>query len=157
MAPVSHGLVLLLQGAASLGIMIGLIHVIGIYASMLLLIHKRVLGGHTRIKTFSLALLVPIGTFFFLGYPVHRPPSPPPSTADRWPSRGAPTRRLSLPPWPLAWAARFTGFASPLADLALAYGSAEELALMMLAFPTFLGLGGDDIAKTRSGSAWSAI
>jgi putative tricarboxylic transport membrane protein len=42
----------------------------------------------------------------------------------------------------------FTGFAPPLAKVALAFGSPEEFALMMLAFATFVGLGGDDIAKT---------
>ena len=42
----------------------------------------------------------------------------------------------------------FTLFAPPLAAVALAFGSAEEFALMMLAFATFVGLGGDDIPKT---------
>ena len=42
----------------------------------------------------------------------------------------------------------FTLFAPPLAEVALAFGSAEEFALMMLAFATFIGLGGDDIPKT---------
>jgi len=42
----------------------------------------------------------------------------------------------------------FTAFAPPLAHVALAFGSAEEFALMMLAFGTFIGLGGDDIPKT---------
>jgi len=42
----------------------------------------------------------------------------------------------------------FTGFAPPLAKVALAFGAPEEFALMMLAFATFIGLGGDDIAKT---------
>ncbi|WP_025770028.1 tripartite tricarboxylate transporter permease [Thioalkalivibrio sp. HK1] len=42
----------------------------------------------------------------------------------------------------------FTGFAPPLAEVALAFGSPEEFALMMLAFATFIGLGGDDIPKT---------
>ena len=42
----------------------------------------------------------------------------------------------------------FTGFAPPLAAVALAFGSPEEFALMMLAFATFIGLGGDDIPKT---------
>ena len=42
----------------------------------------------------------------------------------------------------------FTMFAPPLAAVALAFGSPEEFALMMLAFATFIGLGGDDIAKT---------
>lgn len=42
----------------------------------------------------------------------------------------------------------FTGFAPPLADVALAFGAPEEFALMLLAFATFIGLGGDDIPKT---------
>lgn len=42
----------------------------------------------------------------------------------------------------------FTAFAAPLADLALAFGPAEEFALVLLAFTTFVGLGGDDTLKT---------
>jgi len=42
----------------------------------------------------------------------------------------------------------FTLFAPPLADWALAFGSPEEFALMLLAFATFIGLGGDDIPRT---------
>ncbi|MEL6317082.1 MAG: tripartite tricarboxylate transporter permease, partial [Pseudomonadota bacterium] len=42
----------------------------------------------------------------------------------------------------------FTLFAAPLADVALAFGPAEEFALVLLAFTTFVGLGGDDIWKT---------
>lgn len=42
----------------------------------------------------------------------------------------------------------FTLFAVPLADVALAFGPAEEFALVLLAFTTFVGLGGDDILKT---------
>ena len=42
----------------------------------------------------------------------------------------------------------FTLFAPPLADVALAFGPPETFALMMLAFATFIGLGGDDIPKT---------
>jgi len=42
----------------------------------------------------------------------------------------------------------FTVFAAPLADLALAFGPAEEFALVLLAFTTFVGLGGDDVLKT---------
>ena len=42
----------------------------------------------------------------------------------------------------------FTLFAPPLADMALAFGAPEEFALMLLAFATFIGLGGDDIPKT---------
>jgi putative tricarboxylic transport membrane protein len=42
----------------------------------------------------------------------------------------------------------FTLFAAPLADVALAFGPAEEFALVLLAFTTFVGLGGDDVLKT---------
>ena len=42
----------------------------------------------------------------------------------------------------------FTAFAPPLAEVALAFGPPEEFALMMVAFATFIGLGGDDIPKT---------
>ena len=42
----------------------------------------------------------------------------------------------------------FTFFATPLAHVALVFGAPEAFALMMLAFATFVGLGGDDIAKT---------
>ncbi|MFQ5468460.1 MAG: tripartite tricarboxylate transporter permease, partial [Kiloniellaceae bacterium] len=42
----------------------------------------------------------------------------------------------------------FTLFAPPLADVALAFGPPETFALMILAFATFIGLGGDDIPKT---------
>lgn len=42
----------------------------------------------------------------------------------------------------------FTLFAAPLANVALAFGPAEEFALVLLAFTTFVGLGGDDVLKT---------
>jgi len=42
----------------------------------------------------------------------------------------------------------FTGFAPVLASIALDFGDAEIFAVMMLAFATFVGLGGDDIPKT---------
>lgn len=42
----------------------------------------------------------------------------------------------------------FTAFAVPLADFALKFGPAEEFALVLLAFTTFVGLGGDDVLKT---------
>ncbi len=42
----------------------------------------------------------------------------------------------------------FTLFAPPLAEIALAFGSPEIFSLMVLAFATFIGLGGDDIPKT---------
>jgi len=42
----------------------------------------------------------------------------------------------------------FTAFAPPLALVALKFGDPEIFALMLLAFATFVGLGGDDIPKT---------
>ncbi len=42
----------------------------------------------------------------------------------------------------------FTFFAPPLAELAIVFGSAEEFALVVLAFTTFFGLSSDDIWKT---------
>ena len=42
----------------------------------------------------------------------------------------------------------FTGFAPALASIALDFGNPEIFALMLLAFATFVGLGGDDIPKT---------
>ncbi len=42
----------------------------------------------------------------------------------------------------------FTFFAPPLAHIALVFGAPEVFALMMLAFATFVGLGGDDLFKT---------
>ena len=42
----------------------------------------------------------------------------------------------------------FTLFALPLAGVALSFGPPETFALMVLAFATFVGLGGDDIPKT---------
>jgi putative tricarboxylic transport membrane protein len=55
----------------------------------------------------------------------------------------------------------FTFFAPPLAHVALVFGAPEEFALMLLAFATFVGLGGDDLFKTifsiAIGLALSAI
>ena len=42
----------------------------------------------------------------------------------------------------------FTAFAPLLASVALSFGSPEIFALMLLAFATFVGMGGDDIPKT---------
>jgi putative tricarboxylic transport membrane protein len=42
----------------------------------------------------------------------------------------------------------FTLFAPPLAEFALKFGPPEEFTLMVLAFATFIGLGGDSIPKT---------
>jgi putative tricarboxylic transport membrane protein len=50
----------------------------------------------------------------------------------------------------------FTAFAPLLASVALSFGPPEIFALMLLAFATFVGLGGDDIPRpsSRSVSAW---
>ncbi len=42
----------------------------------------------------------------------------------------------------------FTAFAPLLASVALSFGNPEVFALMLMAFATFVGLGGDDIPKT---------
>ncbi len=42
----------------------------------------------------------------------------------------------------------FTIFAPPLAEWALQFGPPEQFALMVMAFATFIGLGGDDVPKT---------
>lgn len=42
----------------------------------------------------------------------------------------------------------FTFFAPPLAEVALRFGPPENFAVLLLAFATFAGLGGDDVAKT---------
>ena len=42
----------------------------------------------------------------------------------------------------------FTLFAPPLAEVALKFGPPETFALMLLAYATFVGLSGDDVAKT---------
>ena len=42
----------------------------------------------------------------------------------------------------------FTLFAPPMAEIALTFGAPEIFALMLMAFATFVGLGGDDIPKT---------
>ena len=42
----------------------------------------------------------------------------------------------------------FTLFAPPLAEFALRFGPPEQFALMVLAFSTFIGLGGDSVLKT---------
>lgn len=42
----------------------------------------------------------------------------------------------------------FTTCAPPLAEVALRFGAPDIFSLMVLAFATFIGLGGDDIAKT---------
>ena len=56
-----------LLGAGSLGVMIGLIHIIGVYGSvpLFLIFYMRVVGRHTWLKTGTLAILTPILTFLF--------------------------------------------------------------------------------------------
>jgi hypothetical protein len=62
-----HALNQFLLGAGSLGVMIGLIHFIGVYGSvpLFLIFYMRVLGGHTWLKTATLAIVTPIATFLF--------------------------------------------------------------------------------------------
>ncbi len=56
-----------LLGAGSLGVMIGLIHIIGVYGSvpLFLVFYMRVVGRHTWLKTGTLAVLTPVLTFLF--------------------------------------------------------------------------------------------
>lgn len=51
----------------------------------------------------------------------------------------------------------FTGFAPALASVALDFGNPEIFALMLLAFATFVGLGGDDIPKTIFSIAFGLV
>ena len=51
----------------------------------------------------------------------------------------------------------FTGFAPALASVALDFGNPEVFALMLLAFATFVGLGGDDIPKTIFSIAFGLV
>lgn len=62
-----HALRQFLLGAGSLGVMIGLIHVIGVYGSvpLFLIFYMRVLGGHSWLKTGIMAVLTPVVTFVF--------------------------------------------------------------------------------------------
>ena len=64
----SRGLVLFLQGAGSLGIMIALIHVIGVYGAMLpflLVSTSAYWAGIRGLKTLSIAFMTPVVTFVF--------------------------------------------------------------------------------------------
>ena len=56
-----------LTGAGSLTVMIGSIHFIGVYGAvpLLLIFYMRFIGHHTWLTTALLALLMPIGAFFF--------------------------------------------------------------------------------------------
>ncbi len=51
----------------------------------------------------------------------------------------------------------FTLFAPPLADFALAFGPQEMFALMIMAFATFIGLGGDSVWKTLFSIAFGLV
>jgi hypothetical protein len=67
--PFMDGQTLLLVGAAagSLAAMIGLVHVIGVYFAvpLFLMFYMRFMGRHSWALTVSLALVVPVVTFFF--------------------------------------------------------------------------------------------
>ena len=58
---------LFLAGAGSLTVMIGLIHLIGVYGAVPLFIvfYMRYMGGHAWIITGTVAAVVPVVTFFF--------------------------------------------------------------------------------------------
>ena len=51
----------------------------------------------------------------------------------------------------------FTLFAPPLADFALDFGPPEEFALMLMAFATFIGLGGESVLKTLLAIAFGLV
>ena len=53
--------------AGSLTVMIGLIHVIGVYGAvpLYLIFYLRFLGGHGWMTTGAMAVVTPVGTFFF--------------------------------------------------------------------------------------------
>jgi hypothetical protein len=63
----SRALVLFFQGAGSLAVMIALIHWIGVYGAipLFLIFYVRVLGGHSWLKTLTIALTTPVLTFLF--------------------------------------------------------------------------------------------
>jgi hypothetical protein len=53
--------------AGALTVLVGLIHIVGVYVSvpLFLIFYLRILGGHRWLTTGSLAIAVPIVTFFF--------------------------------------------------------------------------------------------
>lgn len=51
----------------------------------------------------------------------------------------------------------FTVFAAPLSEFALAFGPPEEFALVLLAFTTFVALGGEDVFKTVAMIAFGLV
>ena len=62
-----HAFKLFLVGAGSLTVMIGAIHVVGVYVSvpLFLLFYMRVLGKHSWPVSTSVALVTPVAIFFF--------------------------------------------------------------------------------------------
>ena len=68
-----RGLKLFLLGAGSLTVMIGLIHVIGIYGAvpLYLAFYMRVMGRHRWPTTAAIALVTPVIAFFFFEIALH--------------------------------------------------------------------------------------
>ena len=64
---------LMLMVVGSLAVMIGLIHFIGVYGAVPLffIFYLRFLGQHSWTKTWTLALLAPVVTFFFFEIVLH--------------------------------------------------------------------------------------
>ncbi|MBF2759736.1 MAG: tripartite tricarboxylate transporter TctB family protein [Ectothiorhodospiraceae bacterium AqS1] len=60
-------LILFIIAAGSLGLMIALIHLIGVYGSIpvFLIFYLRLFGSHSRLTTAALALGMPIAIFYF--------------------------------------------------------------------------------------------
>jgi putative tricarboxylic transport membrane protein len=63
----NHAFKLFLVGAGSLTLMIGAIHIVGVYVSVpiFLLFHMRVLGHHSWALSSAVAVAMPVVTFFF--------------------------------------------------------------------------------------------
>lgn len=64
---------LFIAAAGSLGVMIGLIHFIGVYFAvpLFLIFYMRFMGRHSWALTGSLAAIIPIVTFFFFEITLH--------------------------------------------------------------------------------------
>ena len=62
-----HTLALIVAAAGSLGVMIALVHVVGVYFAMplFLIFYMRFMGRHSWPLTASLAVVIPVLTFFF--------------------------------------------------------------------------------------------
>ena len=69
----SHGFRLFLLSAGSLTVMIGLIHIIGVYGSvpLFLAFYMRVMGRHRWPVTGAVALATPVIAFFFFEITLH--------------------------------------------------------------------------------------